>query len=70
MGLFFPLSFALVALARLGRRWQGVLVLVAMIGWPVAHIGNVGGLAVAVNVALVVAFGSLLWAGAPDRDIR
>ena len=63
LGLFFPLSFALVALAlaRLGRRWQAGLVLVAMIGWPIAHIGNVGSLAVAVNVALVVAFGSLVW---------
>jgi hypothetical protein len=62
LGLFFPLSFALVAFAliRLGRRWQGVLVLVAMVAWPVAHIGNVAALAVAVNVALVVALGSLV----------
>jgi hypothetical protein len=63
LGLFVPLSFALVAwaLARLGRRWQAGLVLVAAVGWPVAHIGNIGSVAVAVNVALVVAFGSLLW---------
>lgn len=54
-------------LARLGRRWQAGLVLAAVVGWPVAHIGNVGPVAVAVNVALVVAFGSLLWpaAGSP-----
>lgn len=63
-GLFFPLSFALVAaaLARLGHRWQAALVLVAIIAWPVAHIGNIAAVAVPVNVALVLAFGSLLWA--------
>ena len=64
LGLFFPLSFALVAwaLARLGHRWQAALVLVAIVAWPVAHIGNIATVAVPVNVALVVAFGSLLWA--------
>jgi hypothetical protein len=69
LGLFFPLSFALVALAlaRLGRRWQAGLVLVAMIAWPVAHIANIGALAVPVNVALVVAFGSLLWSDDAPR---
>jgi hypothetical protein len=74
LGLFFPLAIALVAaaLARLGHRWQAALVLVAMIGWPIAHIGNIAALAVAVNIALVVAFGSLVWARqhsqpAPDR---
>ena len=65
LGLFFPLSFALIsfALLRLGHRWQGVLVLVAMVAWPVGHIGNISAVAVPVNVALVVAFGSLVWAG-------
>jgi hypothetical protein len=64
LGLFFPLSIALVAwaLARLGHRWQGVLVLVVALAWPVAHIGNIAALAVAVNVALVIALGSLVWA--------
>lgn len=63
LGLFFPLSFALVAfaLAKLSHRWQGALVLIAMITWPVAHIGNIAALAVAVNIALVVALGSLIW---------
>lgn len=63
LGLFFPLSFALVALAlaRLGHRWQAVLVLVSIVAWPVAHIGNIAAVAVPVNVALVVAFGSLVW---------
>ncbi len=65
LGLFFPISFALVAVAlnRLGYRWQALLVLVAIIAWPVAHIGNISAVAVPVNVALVVAFGSLVWAG-------
>lgn len=62
LGLFFPLSFALVAvaLARLGHRWQAVLVVVAIAVWPVAHIGNVAAAAVPANVALVVALGSLV----------
>ena len=64
LGLFFPLSLALVAaaLGRLGHRWQGGLVLVASVAWPVAHIGNIAVLAVAVNAALVIAFGSVAWA--------
>ena len=63
LGLFFPLSFALIALAlaTLGRRWQALLVLIAMVAWPIAHIGDIAALAVAVNIALVVAFGSLVW---------
>lgn len=68
LGLFFPLSFALVSLAmvRLGHRWQGALVLVAMIAWPVAHIANLSAVAVPVNVALVVALGSLIWTRAVE----
>jgi hypothetical protein len=63
LGLFFPISFALIAVAlvRLGHRWAGVLVLFAMIGWPIAHIGNLGALAVCVDVTLVVALGSVIW---------
>jgi hypothetical protein len=66
LGLFFPLSFVLVAvaLARLGHRWQAALVLVAILAWPVAHIANISAVAVPVNFALVVAFGSLAWARA------
>ncbi|MDR7254664.1 hypothetical protein J2X46_003662 [Nocardioides sp. BE266] len=69
LGLFFPLSFALVAwaLARLGHRWQAALVLVAIVAWPVAHIGNIAAVAVPVNVLLVVAFGSLLWVRRPAQ---
>jgi hypothetical protein len=69
LGLFFPLSFALVgwALIRLGHRWQGWLALVAMVAWPVAHIGNISAVAVPVNIALVVAFGSLIWSRRLNR---
>jgi hypothetical protein len=63
LGLFVPLSFALIALAlaRLGHRWQAGFVLIAAIAWPIAHIGNIAALAVPVNIALVLAFGSLAW---------
>lgn len=67
LGLFFPLSLALVAgaIARLGHRWQAALLLLATIAWPIAHIGNIAALAVPVNVALVVAIGSLAWTHTP-----
>lgn len=63
LGLFFPLALALVAaaLVRLGARWQGGLVLVAAVAWPVGHIANLAPLCVAVNVALVLGISSLLW---------
>lgn len=68
LGLFFPISVALIAwaLGRLGYRWQAVVVLVAMIAWPIAHIGNIAALAVPVGVALVVALGSLAWSRHPN----
>ena len=61
LGLAFPLSLLLAAaaLGRLGHRWQGGLLALASLVWPVAHIGNFAALAVAVNMALVVALGSL-----------
>jgi hypothetical protein len=73
LGLFFPISFVLVAVALsiLGHRWQGIAVLVASIAWPVAHIGNIAAIAVPVNVVLVLALGSLVWArkvGAADAE--
>lgn len=63
LGLFFPLSLGLVAVALVRRdhRWQAGLVLAAVLVWPIAHIGNIAVLAVPANVALVVAFGSLAW---------
>jgi hypothetical protein len=64
LGLFFPLWLAVSAFAllKLDCRWQALLVLVTALAWPVAHIGNIAALAVLVNVALVVSFGSLAWA--------
>lgn len=69
LGLFFPLSLALVAMAltRLGHRWQGLTVLVCAIAWPIAHIANIAALAVALDVALVIALGSLAWAGHDEQ---
>ncbi|MCU1391906.1 MAG: hypothetical protein JWM34_334 [Ilumatobacteraceae bacterium] len=63
LGLFFPASLAVIAaaLARLRLRQQAILVAVAAIAWPVAHIGNFGAVAVPVNVALTVAIGSIAW---------
>ena len=63
LGLFFPLFLAVTAwaLVKVGCRWPGLLVLVAAVAWPVAHIANIAVLAVAVNVILVIGFGSLLW---------
>ena len=62
IGLFFPVSFPLFALAlgRLGHRWQAAAVLVGIALWPVAHIGNVAPAAVVANVLLAVAFRSLV----------
>ena len=64
LGLFFPFSFLLVAvaLARMGERWRAGLLLLTVIGWPIAHIGNIAPLSVVVNIALVIVFGSLAWA--------
>ncbi|GAA1758772.1 hypothetical protein GCM10009795_001420 [Nocardioides hankookensis] len=65
LGLCFPLSLAVVAftLRRLERHWQATLVLLAAAAWPVAHIGNIAALAVATNVVLTVALGSLALSG-------
>lgn len=72
IGLFFPLSFALMAAAifRLGHRWQGAVCLAAMMVWPIAHIGNLPAVAVAVNIALVISFGSLAWTQGGERLTR
>ena len=53
-----PLSIAAITL--LAGTWMGL-------AWPVAHIGDVAPLAVAVNVVLVLGLGSLLWRG-PGRS--
>lgn len=56
LGLFFPLALLLGAavLRQRGRTVAAVLVGLAAVGWPVAHIGNVAWLAVGVNVLLVL----------------
>lgn len=61
LGLFCPVAFVLagVAVARLGARLSGALVGVAGLAWPVAHIANIGWLAVLVNVLLVAGFAPL-----------
>ncbi len=48
----------------------GLLTLGTILVWPIAHIGNLPFLAVPVNVGLVVAIGSLVWARAPERYTR
>ena len=72
LGLFFPASLLLVAAAlwRLGVRWQGLVVFFATLAWPIAHIGNIPGLAVPVNIALVVALGGFAWSGGVARIDR
>lgn len=63
LGLLFPLSMLLVswALPQLGHRLPAALVLVGAIGWPIAHIANLGTAAVAINLLFVVAFGMIVW---------
>ncbi|CAN5505739.1 hypothetical protein BH10ACT1_BH10ACT1_11620 [soil metagenome] len=60
LGLLFPLSLALVALAlrHLGQLRPASAVLLAAVLWPIAHIANIAPLAVGVNVLLVVALGT------------
>ncbi|MFI5955941.1 hypothetical protein [Cryptosporangium sp. NPDC051539] len=69
LGLCFPLSLLLVAvglrLRRVGAAWVAVAVALAAVTWPVAHIANVGWLAVVVNVLLVASFGALATSTAP-----
>ncbi|GIE77414.1 hypothetical protein Aph02nite_33640 [Actinoplanes philippinensis] len=60
LGLCFPLTLLLGAQMLRRRVPVGVaaLVAVAALVWPVAHIANVGWLAVLVNLALTGAFGA------------
>jgi hypothetical protein len=61
LGLCFPLMLLLcaAALRRALPAWAVALLAVAAVVWPVAHIANIGWLAVAVNAALVAAFAAL-----------
>lgn len=67
LGLFFPLALLLgaVILRRIGRAPSAVLLGVAAVGWPVAHIGNIAWLAVTMNLLLVVALVPLTWVAGP-----
>ncbi|WP_035855408.1 hypothetical protein [Cryptosporangium arvum] len=59
LGLGFPLTLLLIAVGlRREHTWVALGVAVAALGWPVAHIANVGWLAVTVNVVLVAALGA------------
>jgi hypothetical protein len=59
LGLCLPLTLLLGAAAvrRIAPSWVVALLAVSALAWPVAHIANIGWLAMLVNVGLVVAFG-------------
>jgi hypothetical protein len=66
LGLGFPLTLLLMAVAirKVVPVWTVVLVAVASVAWPVAHIANIAWLAVVVNALLVVGLGAIALAGA------
>lgn len=72
LGLFFPLALLVGAavLGRSGHRATAALVAVAGVAWPVAHIGNVAWLAVAVNAVLVLALVPLALDRSAKRDVQ
>jgi hypothetical protein len=57
LGLFFPLSLLIwaVILNRTNRRLNALLVGIAGILWPIAHIANIATLAIVTNALLVCA---------------
>jgi hypothetical protein len=61
MGFFFPLTLLITALALRGRvpLWNTALLAVAAVLFPVAHVQNIGWLAILDQVLLVVALGYL-----------
>jgi hypothetical protein len=61
LGLCFPLTLLLGAavLRRIAPAWTVALLAVSAIAWPVAHIANIGWLAVVVNATLVAVFGAV-----------
>ena len=64
LGLFFPLALLVAGLALaaagVGARWCAGLLMVVALLWPIAHIGNIGWLAVAVNLAVLGVAGALV----------
>jgi hypothetical protein len=67
LGLAFPLMLVLAAAALRRTRpgWVVAVLAVAGLAWPVAHIANIGWLAVLVNLALVAGFGTLAGSAPP-----
>ena len=61
LGLCFPLTLLLGAavLRRTQPLWTVAVLAVAGVAWPVAHIANIGWLAVAVNATLVAVFSAV-----------
>ncbi|ODU03303.1 MAG: hypothetical protein ABS81_14740 [Pseudonocardia sp. SCN 72-86] len=61
LGLFFPLTMLLCAVAvrHVAPRWAAVVIGLSAVAFPVANIGNIPALGVAVGVATVVGFGAL-----------
>lgn len=59
MGFFFPLTLLLGAIALRGRvpTWTRVLLSVAAVAFPVAHVNNIAWLAITDAVAVIVALG-------------
>jgi hypothetical protein len=57
LGLFFPLSLLIgaVVLTRINRRPNALLMGVAGVVWPIAHIANIAPLAILTNALLVCA---------------
>jgi hypothetical protein len=61
LGLCFPLTLLLgaVMLRRKAPAWAVALVAVGGLLWPVAHIANIGWLAILINALLTTAFGAV-----------
>jgi hypothetical protein len=69
-GLAFPLLLVMcaVALRRIAPTWVVTLIGAAGLAFPVANIGNVAPLGVAVSVAALVAFGALALRSRPVAE--
>jgi hypothetical protein len=61
LGLCFPLTLLLAAifLRRIQPAWIIAVLATTAVAWPIAHIANIGWLAVLVNAALVAALGAI-----------
>ena len=72
LGLCFPLTLLLGALVlrRTAPAWTVVLLAAGALAWPVAHIADIGWLAVLVNAALVVVFGTVARWLKPSSEFR